>query len=199
MEQPLITMTQKELSRYEVIKNLVEKVINGSQAAKQTGLSVRQVRRLKGAVIQYGAKGLIHKGREKEGNKKIKPKILEKVKKYLKEKYHDFGPKFASEKLLENHQITLSKEMIRVIMIKQNLWQPRSRKTNKEYRSWRPRKEHYGELEQFDGSYHNWFEGRNKEMVDLEQCLLAAIDDATGKITKAYFDYHEGITPVFNF
>jgi len=53
MEQQLIAMTQKELSRYEVIKNLVEKVINGSQAAKQTGLSVRQVRRLKGAVIQY--------------------------------------------------------------------------------------------------------------------------------------------------
>lgn len=82
MKQQLITMTQKELSRYEVIKNLVEKVINGSQAAKQTGLSVRQVRRLKWAVIQYGANGLIHKGREREGNKKIKPNILEKVKKY---------------------------------------------------------------------------------------------------------------------
>ena len=28
---------------------------------------------------------------------------------------------------------------------------------------------------------------------------MAFIDDATGKITKAWFDYHEGIKPVFSF
>ena len=31
----------------------------------------------------------------------------------------------------------------------------------------------FGELVQFDGSYHNWFE------CGSEECLLAAIDDAT--------------------
>ena len=192
-------MTQKELSKYEIIKNLISKTVNGSQAAKQLGLSVRQVKRLKREVINNGAIGLINKGRGRKGNRRIKPEILEKVKKYLKEKYHDFGPKFASEKLLENHQIKLDKETIRVIMITENLWIQRSRKTNKEYRSWRPRKDNYGEMQQFDGSYHNWFEGRNEKVIGLEQCLLASIDDATGRITKAYFDYHEGITPVFNF
>ena len=36
----LITMTQKELSRHEVIRRLIRKGINGSEVAKQMDLSV---------------------------------------------------------------------------------------------------------------------------------------------------------------
>jgi hypothetical protein len=79
-------------------------------------------------------------------------------------------------------------------MTKNNLWKTKPRKKNKEYREWRPRKENYGSMEQYDGSYHHWFENRAPEC-----CLLLAVDDATGKIMKAVFDYHEGIHPTFNF
>lgn len=77
----------------------------------------------------------------------------------------------------------------------------RKQKKTREYRSWRPRKENFGEFEQFDGSYHLWFE---KRFVDeygnpIEVCLLAAIDDATGKITKAEFAANEGVIAVFTF
>lgn len=46
-QQESITMSQKQLSRYEVIKNLISGFINGTEAAKQISLSARQVRRLK--------------------------------------------------------------------------------------------------------------------------------------------------------
>jgi hypothetical protein len=49
-------------------------------------------------------------------------------------------------------------------------------------------------MEQYDGCYHHWF-GPQAD----ESCLLLAVDDATGKITKAWFDHHEGIAPTFNF
>lgn len=194
MAQKLISMSQKELSRYEIVTQLISKKINGTTAAKQARISIRQIKRLKNRVKRFGAKGLVHGNRGRESNRKIKPEILEKAIKYLKEKYYDFGPKFASEKLEENHKIKLGKETIRQTMIALKLWKPKPRKTNKEYRSWRPRKEHYGEMQQFDGSYHQWFETRAPEC-----CLLLAVDDATGKITHARFNYHEGVMPVFNF
>lgn len=79
-------------------------------------------------------------------------------------------------------------------MIVWGLWQVKSRKKNKEYREWRQRKEYAGEMIQFDGSYHQWFEKRAPEC-----CLLAAIDDATGQITGLKFVYDEGVLPVFSF
>lgn len=194
MAQKLISMSQKELARYEIITQLIAKKIDGTMAAKQAMISVRQTKRLKKKVLKFGAKGLIHDNRGKESNRKIKSEILDKVKEYLKEKYYDFGPKFASEKLEENHKIKLGKETTRQTMIALKLWTPKKRKTNKEYRSWRPRKEQYGEMQQFDGSYEKWFGDRATEC-----CLLAAIDDATGKITYARFDHSEGVIPVFNF
>lgn len=83
-------------------------------------------------------------------------------------------------------------------MIKEGLWFSRKKHEAKKH-FWRERKDNYGEMEQFDGSYHNWFEGRNEQELGLEQCLLLAVDDATGRISKAAFDFNEGVRPVFRF
>ena len=196
MAKELITMTQKELSRYEIIKRLIRKEINGSEAAKQIGLSVRQTKRLKTKVIKEGSNGIIHRSRNKKGNsnRRMSEKKIERIKKIIKEKYYDFGPTLTKEKLEENHQIKIGKETLRLLMIEWRLWKSKSRKNNKEYRSWRPRKEYYGEMEQFDGSYHCWFETRAKSC-----CLLASIDDATSQITKLKFVDWEGVRPAFIF
>jgi transposase len=190
----LITMTQKELSRYEVIKKLIRKEINGTQAAKQVGLSIRQVKRIKARVIKEGAEGLIHKQRGKSSNRKIPKEKIQRIEKLIKEKYYDFGPTLAKEKLEENHHLKVGKETLRLLMINWGLWKPRPRKKNKEYRSWRQRKEYYGEMEQFDGSYHSWFEDRAESC-----CLLASIDDATGIPTKLKFVHWEGVREAFDF
>jgi transposase len=186
----LIVMTQKELSRYDIIKRLIRKEINGSEAAKQMGLSIRQVKRIKARVIKEGPKGIIHRSRGRVGNRRIKPEIIEKAKYWLKNRYFDFQPTFASEKLDEEQKILLSKEKVRQLMIEMGLWQPKPRKKNKEYRSWRQRKDYYGEMQQFDGCYFDWFETGNL------CCLLASRDDATNKITGLEFVSDEGLKPV---
>lgn len=89
----------------------------------------------------------------------------------------------------EDDRIAVSKETVRQIMIKQELWTPKARK-QPQYFSLRERKDNYGEMEQFDYCYHRWFYGLNEE-----QCLL----DATGKTTKAKFGLNEGVIPVFTF
>ncbi|MBU4369891.1 ISNCY family transposase [Patescibacteria group bacterium] len=195
-QKKLITMTPKELSRYEVIKRLLKKEINGTQVAKQIGLCVRQVKNIKARVIKEGVKGVINKNRGKPGNRRMSKAKIDKIKLIVKKKYYDFGPTFAAEKLDECHGIEISNEKLRRLMTKWNLWKPKPRKKNKEYRSWRQRKEYYGEMIQFDGSYHNWLEQRDGI---IESCLLASIDDATGKITRLRFVHDEGTIPVFTF
>ena len=116
----LITMTQKELSRYKVIKRLIKSEINGTEAAKQLNLSVRQIKNIKIRVLKQGAKGVIHKTRGKTGNRKISEKKVQQIERIIKQKYPDFKPTFASEKLEENEQIKINKETLRQLMIKLN-------------------------------------------------------------------------------
>jgi len=187
-------MTDKDIFRFGVINDLINKKMDISQAKVMLRLSGRQVKRIRKKVQEEGTEGVIHKGRDKVGNRKTSPKIKEKIEKLLMETYSDFGPTFATEKLLENHGIASSKETVRLMMIDLGLRKIKSRKKNGEYHAWRPRKEHYGEMQQFDGSYHFWFEGRSGE-----HCLLASIDDATGQITKATFAKNEGVTEVSKF
>src|SRR3989344_1170000 len=188
-----LTMTPKEVNRCGIIKKLLNKEINSQDAARLLKLSLRQTKRLKAKAKQGGLKALIHAGRGKPSNRKIPSKEREAIADIIKKYYLDFKPTFASEKLSENHNIKRDPKTIRQIMIEQNLWQPRKKK-QKEYHSWRQRKSCYGEMLQFDGSYHHWIEDRGPEW-----CLLAAIDDATGIPVKAKFDTDEGVFPVFAF
>lgn len=194
-----ITMSTKEIDRLAVITRLIHKQINGAEASEQLRLTTRQVRRLKGRVKKFGPQGLIHRGRGAASNRKLKQTLTDKIIRLFAKEYAGFGPTFAAEKLETRHRIKVSDETLRALMTKNNLWKPRRRKKNKEHREWRPRKENYGAMEQYDGSYHNWFEGRNEDAVGLEQCLLLSVDDAAGKITKAVFGRHEGILPTFSF
>lgn len=75
MEQnKLITMTSKESNRYEIISNLINRIIDGAEAAKLLNLSVRQIKRIKAKVKSFGVKGIIHGNRGKESNRQIDKK-----------------------------------------------------------------------------------------------------------------------------
>ncbi len=197
-QNELITMTEKEARRYDVIKELINKKINGTDASKLLGLSVRQIKRIKAKVFKLKMKGVIHGNRGQESNRQIDKKKVKKAKKILYEKYYDFNPLLAQEHLRDDDSIEVSKETVRQWLIDEKLWKPRRKTEAKKY-AWRERKNNYGEMEQFDGSYHNWFEGRNIEEVGEEQCLLLSVDDATGKPTRARFEDNEGVVSVFRF
>ena len=151
---------------------------------------------MKSKLKEKGHDGLIHGSRGKPGNRKIDINLENNIVKIINDKYHDFGPLLACEKLQELHGITLSDETIRAIMIRHNIWKKHKRRRS-EYFSWRERRSSFGQLQQFDGSYHDWFEGRNPDLPEV--CLLAAIDDATGKMTYVKFGTNESTNAVFKF
>lgn len=195
-----INLTTEEETKNQVISLAITEKITNGEAAKQLGITARQVRRLKNKMKLEGTDGMIHGLKGKTSNHRIEPSTKEKALVLIKEKYHDFMPGFAAEKLQELHQISMSSQTIRLWMTEVKLWKPRKKKKTGQHRSWRPRKEYYGEMQQFDGSYHFWLEDRYTDAGNpIEMCLLAAIDDATGKITKAYFAPHEGVIPVLQF
>jgi len=190
-----LSLTMSQLNKYQVIMKLISKHITEEEARKSIGLkSVRQVRRIKKRVLAEGPEGVIHGSKGKKGNRKISDELSEKIISIVRDKYSDFKPTLANEKLQEHHDIRISSETLRHLMIRVGLWKPKSRKKPKNRHTWRPRKDNPGEMQQYDGSYHKWFEDRADEA-----CLLLAIDDADGKITKAKFDEHEGTIPTFFF
>jgi len=189
-------MTTIERLRLIVIEELVGNIINGTTAANRLNLSIRQVKRLKKKFKEKGHDGLIHGSRGRTGVRKTDVSLENNIVGIIKDKYYDFGPLMAWEKIKHIHQINIGRETIRTIMIRHNIWKSKKRRRS-QYFSWRDRRSSYGELQQFDGSYHNWFEGRNPLLP--ETCLLASIDDATGKITQATMWTNESVAAVFSF
>ncbi len=195
-----IHLSSAEQYKFDIITKVIRREIKPGHASQLLGVSPRQVRRLKITINGQGAAAVVHKLKGKPGNHHIDPAVKEKTLQVIQQTYTDFKPGFAAEKLEENHQIRITSQTVRVWMTEKGLWKPRKQR-KADYRSWRPRKEYFGELEQFDGSYHYWFENRYVDTHGdpIETCLLAAIDDATGKITRAAFLANEGVIAVFTF
>lgn len=105
------------------------------------------------------------------------------------EKYWDFGPTLASEKLLEDDKQKIHAETLRLWLKEAGIWQPKRQR--KAYRTRRARRARFGELLQLDGSIHGWLPG-----IPGKQCLMNMVDDATGK-TLALLDRGETTDAAF--
>jgi hypothetical protein len=90
--------------------------------------------------------------------------------------YKGFGPTLAAEYLASKHGIEASKETVRKWMIEGKLWHGKKEAIS-QIHTWRPRRERFGELVQWDTSEHDWLEGRGEKMY-----LIAMIDDATSRL-----------------
>jgi hypothetical protein len=183
-------MSVKELKRVSIIHKVVDKELIQVKAAEVLGLSTRQVRRIVKKVLAEGDRGLIHKSRGRSSNRRLPESLKRRVIGLYQEKYFDFGPTLANEKLFELDGIKLGAQTLRNWLIEAGLWQ-KSKKV-KGYRQWRQRKEHFGEMVQMDGSHHDWLEGMGPELV-----LMGYIDDATGHVFARFYNY-EGTLPAMD-
>ncbi|SEA77289.1 ISNCY family transposase [Paraburkholderia sartisoli] len=187
----LVTLNMRELDRLKVIQAIVELGLKPGRAAERLGLSVRQVERL---VIRYrtsGAAGLCSGRRDRPGNRKLDEGLAVRALTIIRERYVDFGPTLACEKLHECHGITLSKETVRHLMTEAGLWIPRRQRPPKIYQP-RARRACLGELVQIDGSEHPWFEARSPQCT-----LLVYVDDATSWLMALHFTATESTFSYF--
>lgn len=177
----LITMSKRELNRLEVMQRIKEKRLTQKEAARMLGLSVRQVKRLYRGYRQQGAAGLVSKRRGKPSNNRLDVQVEQQAIDLIHERYWDFGPTLAHEKLVEVHGLHLSDESVRKLMIVEGLWKPKKAR-KAEVHQLRERRACFGELVLIDGSEHAWFEDRGPKCV-----LLVFIDDATGQLLELLF------------
>src|SRR3954447_7509519 len=186
----VIAMSRTEIDRMSVLQDLGAGRIKVAAAATLMGLGRRQVYRLAKAYGQRGPEALVSRRRGRPSNRSYPLGLRETAIGIIRDRYSDFGPTLATEKLAELHGLCLARETVRQWMIAAGLWED-PRGGMKPVHQPRYRRDCVGELIQIDGSEHWWFEGRGPQCT-----LLVYIEDATSRLmhlqfveTESTFDY----------
>jgi len=149
-------------------------------AAELSGLSVRQGRRVWKRFKELGDSGLVHALRGRSSNRRLSEDLRERIVKRHQERYADFGPTLACEKLAEEDELAVSPDTLVSLLKERGLWERRRRRGR--HRKRRERRSCFGSMIQMDGSHHDWFEGRSGKCV-----LMVMIDDATGRTYARFY------------
>ena len=166
-------MSAKERDRLKVLHEVRQGHLTQRGAAEQLGITDRWVRKLLVRVQEEGDRGIVHRLRGQESNRRLGESLRRRVVKLVQAKYRDFGPTLACEYLAKQDGVEVSKETLRQWLIEAGLRRGKRRKVE-EVHVWRARRSCRGELVQWDTSVHDWLEGRGPRLY-----LVAMIDDAT--------------------
>lgn len=156
------------------------------EAAKKIGVSYRQAKRIRRALRIKGVKGIIHGNTGRIPWNRTADCIRQRVIEFSRELYRDFNDMHFTEKLSEDQKIELSRETVRKLRRRVGI-EPKRRRRAPRHRKRRERKAQEGAMVLWDGSPHHWL-GPDQPAC----CLMAAIDDATGKLLVARFFPFEG-------
>lgn len=177
MNEPKFIVTMKDVQRYKILKDVLDKKLKGTQAALLLGLSQVHVSRLKQKVKERGLQGLLRprhppKNKIPESQRKL-------IAALYREYYPDFNLMHFKDKLLEIHHKKLSYESIRRILIGEGIHLAKKRKIVHRRRRRMPKA---GMLVQMDTSFHQWIES-----IPEDWALVAMIDDANNEVPCAKF------------
>jgi transposase len=186
MEQEKILMGQRELRRWHLMELAKAGKITLKEAGEKIGVSYRQAKRIRRSIRERGIKGLVHGNRGRPSNHRLKESLRKRVLGLSREVYWDFNDTHFTEKLRECEGIDLNRETVRKIRREAGIEAKRRRRAPG-HRKRRERKAQEGAMVLWDGSPHHWL-GPDQPAC----CLMAAIDDATGKVLVARFFPFEG-------
>jgi transposase len=186
MEDEKITMSQRQLQRFQVLQLVLVGKITLKEATEKMGVSYRQSQRLREAFKEKGARGLIHGNTGRSPTNRIREEIRQEVLRLSRQRYSQFNDIHFTEQLVQREQIILSRESVRKWRREAGMAPKRKRRPKKHYKR-RERKPQEGLMVLWDGSPHRWF-----GPLDPPCCLMAALDDARGIILVARFFPFEG-------
>src|SRR5947209_20335816 len=118
-------MSEQEFSRLEVLLRVQSGRLRVTDASVLICLQRRQVFRLLRGLEQDGATSLLSKHRGKPSNHRLPAEVRSVALSIVRERYADFGPTLAAEKLAEHHACSVSRETLRGWMIADGLWHAR--------------------------------------------------------------------------
>jgi transposase len=173
MKAKRLPMSDRDIRRVEMMRLVAEGTRSLSSASVVLGVSYRQARRIYRRYRVEGAEGVIHRSVGRPSHRRLDEQLRHRAIDLYREQYPDFGPTLAAEKLAERDGIMVDHETLRRWLIAEGLWEVK--RNRQRYRERRERRHRFGELIQFDGSHHAWFEERVPGC-----CLMNMVDDATG-------------------
>lgn len=217
-----IDLRMNEQQKYEVIKSLVDHEGNKKAAALKLGCTLRTINRLIKKYKEQGKEAFVHGNRGRKPAHTISDELAADIINIYNNKYYDATFSYACELLAEHDGIFISPSALTSIMYKNNITSPRTTKAVRkriterlkeeqklakskkeadrvqtaiveieDAHSRRPRSAYFGEMLQMDASLHFWF-GNKKSQLHI------AIDDSTGHIVGAYFDYQETLNGYYH-
>lgn len=211
-----------ELRKYEVIKKLVDENGNKNRAAMTLNITKRQVNRLINAYKEKGKTAFIHGNQGRKPATTIPDDTRMRIIDLYQNKYYDANFTHFAELLASHEQIHVSVGTVASILEAEYILSPKVTKAKKkritkelrqkqdaartqkekdkiqknivaveDAHTRRPRCAYFGELEQMDATPYEWVPGQIWH-------LHLAIDDATGRITGAWFDMQETLNGYYH-
>jgi len=109
----VITMSRNELTRLRVLIDVADGRLSVADATGLIGVGRRQIYRLLQTFRADGPDGVISRKRGRPSNRALGAVFRETVLALVRERYVDFGPTLAAEKLSELHGLDLGIETLR--------------------------------------------------------------------------------------
>ncbi len=169
-------MSQGDWKRLDAVRRIKQATLTVVQAAQMLGVSERQIRRIVKRVAKLGSRGVVHGHTGRSPANSLKAGVSKRIVKLMQTRYAGFNDKHFTEKLVEVEKIQVSRATVQRILRAEGIGAARKRRAPK-HRRRRDRKPQAGLMILWDGSLHDWLEGRGPML-----CLMGAIDDATSEL-----------------
>jgi transposase len=170
-----IRLGVKQSRKVLILEHLHSNRMTNQEAAKLTGLSVRQIQRIKKKYEMEGLVSLVHGNTGKKPIFSITNETRGIIAGTAEGKYSGTSCQHMSELLLEHEKISVSAKTITRILKERGIDNPCSHKAPQK-RLRRKRRLRLGELAQIDASPYDWLS------CGTNMSLHGAIDDATSRI-----------------
>ncbi len=211
-----------ENKKYTIIKRLVEKNGNKKKAALELNCTPRHINRMIQGYKQKGKTYFVHGNRNSKPSHTIDIETRNLILDLYTNKYSDANFTHFTELLEKYENISVSTSTVTSILKQEFILSPKAKRATKkavkkqllelkkgtkskkeiakihntiiaieDAHPRRPRSAYAGEMLQMDASLHLWF-GEKKSQLHI------AVDDATGTIVGAYFDYQETLNGYYN-
>ncbi|HCI6731925.1 TPA: helix-turn-helix domain containing protein [Klebsiella variicola subsp. variicola] len=105
--------TLDEVNRLKIIQDVVDRRLTTQMASQRLGISDRQCRHLLSRYRESGPLGMANRRRGKPSNNQLPDGLAQYALSIIRDRYTDFGPTLACDKLAELHDVHLSKETVR--------------------------------------------------------------------------------------
>lgn len=179
-------MGLREARRLGLLEAAGRGEVTNVQVAHALRLSVRQVRRLRRRLERGGAGALIHGNRGRASDRRLGPKVRERVQALLLDPEAQLNDTHVAD-LLREEGWTVSADTIRRIRLELGL-PTRQRHRPRKHRRRRERHPRVGSLVLVDGSPFRWLAPDQPEYT-----LVGALDDATGALLSLVFRPEEDL------